>query len=107
MAPQKLILRKIKMKIRLPWDNSAYEIPYDKDVSIGRDRNNLLIVPGTYGDVGRKHAVIRRQGANWVISDLESTNGTYVNNVKIITETPISPGHKIRLAESLEIEVIE
>lgn len=39
--------------------------------------------------VSRRHAEVRRQGEGWVVQDLESTNGTYVNGNRVLTPQPI------------------
>lgn len=43
--------------------------------------NDLVITPELAGweTVSRSHARIYRQGENWIVEDLGSTNGIYVN----------------------------
>ena len=61
----------------------AKEIPLRGDeVHIGRSSTSGNVHPdvdlGSDVGVSRKHAVLRRRGAAWVIADLGSTNGTQV-----------------------------
>jgi len=58
--------------------------------SIGRNENNSLqIIPGL-STVSRNHAQLIQDGNNNLyIRDLSSTNGTYVNNQKIIAENNV------------------
>jgi len=53
------------------------------DVSIGRDEGATVCIDSDR--VSRKHASIQRIGKNYVIADLGSTNGTFVNDSKIRT----------------------
>lgn len=38
--------------------------------------------------ISRKHARIECSGAQWLLTDLNSSNGTYVNNVRLDPEKP-------------------
>jgi hypothetical protein len=42
-------------------------------------------------DASSRHAELRRHGERWVLVDVGSSNGTYVDG-KRITEAPVSPG---------------
>ncbi len=47
--------------------------------------------------VSREHAVIRKIGGKYYIEDLNSRNGTEVNNVKIKARTPLKDGDEITI----------
>ncbi|MDH7602109.1 MAG: FHA domain-containing protein [Armatimonadota bacterium] len=49
---------------------------------IGRDPANSLVLDKDQM-ISRRHAVLMRQGETYVIQDLGSTNGTYVNGVRV------------------------
>jgi len=51
--------------------------------------------------VSRQHFKIEKSGGLFTISDLQSHNGTFVNGVKIRTETMLAFGDTIRAGESL------
>lgn len=57
--------------------------PLEKDsLTVGRaPENDLVITPELAGweTVSRRHARIYRQGEDWIVEDLSSTNGIYVN----------------------------
>lgn len=40
--------------------------------------------------VSRRHAEVRRQGDGWIVQDLESTNGTYVNGTRVAGAHPLT-----------------
>ena len=51
--------------------------------------------------VSRMHAVVRRTGTRLMLEDLDSSNGTFVNNVQLrpYTPRPLQTGDRIRLAQ--------
>ncbi len=64
-------------------DNVIQKYLFDKEVvSIGRARDNDIIVENL--SVSRNHARIRLKDGKYILTDLNSANGTYVNGVKII-----------------------
>lgn len=64
-------------------------------VAIGRDQGNDVVVHDP--DVSRVHAAVVRFGRSWVVSDLGSTNGTFVNGVRLVSSAPIREGDELRL----------
>ena len=53
--------------------------------------------------ISRKHFKIKKQGASCQIQDLNSTNGTFVNNRRITTST-LSAGDKIQISKDTIIQ---
>lgn len=70
-------------------------------LTLGREANNdvVLIDP----EASRRHAQISFQAGRYVIEDLGSTNGTYVNGRQILTATTLSPGDVIEVGEMTRI----
>jgi pilus assembly protein CpaF len=55
---------------------------FDKpEVTIGRLQGNDVMLPK--GNVSKQHARLRLEGDGFFVSDLNSTNGTYVNRKRI------------------------
>lgn len=49
-------------------------------------------------DISRHHCLIRTRGAAQpIISDLGSSNGTFINGHRLLSQTPIATGDEIRL----------
>lgn len=65
------------------------------EVSIGREIGNTILLSND-NTVSRRHARILRQGDGWVIRDEGSSNGTWVNGVRV-TEQPLRPGDEIQI----------
>lgn len=63
---------------------------------IGALPENDVAIPAA--SVSRVHAEIRSEGDQWVIVDLDSTNGTRVNGAPV-RSTPLRSGDRIRLGE--------
>jgi diguanylate cyclase (GGDEF)-like protein len=63
---------------------------------IGRSVRSDIALP--HGSVSRKHAVIEWVGSGFILRDLQSTNGTYLNGARM-TEARLNPGDKIRIGE--------
>jgi hypothetical protein len=66
----------------------GFRLSRRKPLTIGRESSNDIVL--TDRSVSGHHAVIRMVGGEWVIADLNSRNGTYVNGSAIATETSIS-----------------
>jgi pSer/pThr/pTyr-binding forkhead associated (FHA) protein len=61
---------------------SPYSLPTDRKTSLGRRPENDIVLPNHCSLVSGKHLEIippRTADGNWTISDLKSTNGTFVN----------------------------
>lgn len=63
--------------------------------AVGREGAVEILLPGE-SSVSRKHAEVVRQGSTITVKDLGSTNGTFVNGVKINGETPLSVGDTVQ-----------
>ncbi len=66
-------------------------------VNVGRGDFNDLVIPEP--SVSASHAKLQRREGIWVIADLGSTNGTFVDGERITEETPLGPGSTIRFGE--------
>ncbi len=64
-------------------------------VTIGRTVGNDIVINDS--EVSRHHVRITWNGQQFIIEDLGSTNGTFVNGVRITTPQPLVPGASLRL----------
>ncbi len=58
-------------------------------LKIGRDSSNDIVFHNEF--VSSNHAVLNYDGNNWTISDKNSTNGTFVNGIRV-TSRNLNPG---------------
>jgi hypothetical protein len=68
---------------------------------IGRGPMNEIVL--TDPEISRRHAQIIRQGENYAIEDLGSTNGTFVNQLRVTALTPLNHGDNIDFGESVTL----
>jgi pSer/pThr/pTyr-binding forkhead associated (FHA) protein len=66
-------------------------------VNVGRaDYNDIVIADPS---VSTTHAKLQRKDDVWVLTDLGSTNGTYVEGEPVIGETALTPGTTLRFGD--------
>lgn len=64
------------------------------EVSVGRVPDNDIQLDDV--TVSRQHAMLVRQGSAWLVRDLGSLNGTYVNNQRV-DESPVRHGDDVQI----------
>ncbi len=67
----------------------------DVPLTLGRNPDNTIVLAS--GRASRRHAEIRRDGADYVLSDLGSANGTVVNGQRLAAP------HRLRSGDTFEI----
>lgn len=73
-----------------------------KEVSlIGRDVTNDVVVGDA--EVSRQHARITRTPGGYVLEDLGSTNGTFVNSERLVAPRVMNPGDLVALGETVSL----
>ena len=68
------------------------------EFTLGRDPSSVLIFFSN--EVSRRHARVTLRGDKLQIVDLDSDNGTYVNDKRITAPTSLRHGDKVRLAKA-------
>jgi len=68
---------------------------------VGRDPDSSVVVRGEAARVASvRHAELRFENGSWLLTDLSSKNGTFLNGKRVSTATPVKQGDLIRLGES-------
>lgn len=97
-------LRLVSGNVAALGSESRYSLLTSKEVVIGRDPTCQIVLDAMmYRMVSRRHAVVRPLSAamdgkfSWVVCDLNSANGTYLNG-KLLSECQeLHPGDRISL----------
>jgi len=76
--------------------------PLDGDVlTIGREASNQIAINDA--EISRKHSQLVLQGGKYVLTDLGSTNGTFVNGQRVTGQHVLQPGEVISLGEQISL----
>ncbi len=67
------------------------------EYGLGRGEDNAVRL--TERNISRRHALIQRKGEAWVLKDLSSYNGTYVNNQRIATQHDLANSDVIQVGD--------
>ncbi len=96
MAPQT-----IQMVMRTgPTPGKAF--PLSKaEIIIGRDVACDIVVNDA--EISRRHAKLTMQGNGYVLEDLGSTNGTFVDGQRLMGPHPLQPGDLVLLGENVSM----
>ena len=82
-----------------PDKGRRFELP-DSPALLGRGSRQIPVSDLT---VSRKHAELLPQNGEWVLKDLGSINGSYVNGVRVETLRPLKLGDQIRIGRTLMV----
>ena len=75
------------------------EFPVAKPVvTVGRSPDNDVVLDDD--EISRHHATLRRQDGDYVIADMGSHNGTFVNDKRITAPQPLKVGDIIRVGRA-------
>jgi len=72
-----------------------------EQLTIGRDSSNEIAINDA--EVSRRHARLTFQGGKYVIEDLGSTNGTYVNGQRLTGQRVLKSGEVVSLGEQIQL----
>lgn len=76
--------------------------PLDKnELFIGRDLSNDLVINDP--EISRRHARLFLQGNGYILEDLGSTNGTFVNGQRLVGPNVLRPGDVITFGERMSL----
>ena len=78
------------------------EFPLEKnEVFIGRDLTNDIVINDA--EVSRRHARLVAQPGGYILEDLGSTNGTFVNGQRLMGPYILRPGETVTLGEHVSL----
>jgi hypothetical protein len=71
----------------------------DQQITIGRADDATLVLADDYAST--RHARLFPQDGQWIVEDLGSTNGTYLDRQKVTQPTPVPIGVPIRIGKTV------
>ena len=76
--------------------------PLEKgELFIGRDLSNDIVINDP--EISRRHARLINQGSGFMVEDLGSTNGTFVNGQRLVGPNVLRPGDVVTFGERLSL----
>ena len=69
-------------------------------VLLGRDSDEITLTDQT---VSRRHCELRPDNGAWILRDMQSANGTYVNGVRVHQQVRLKHGDQIKLGATLMV----
>ena len=81
-----------------PTIGKVYPLEAD-EISIGRDATNTVAINDA--EVSRRHARMELRGTAYVLQDLGSTNGTFVNGTRVSGMQVLNPGDTVSFGEGI------
>lgn len=71
----------------------------DRPITIGRASDSSLVISDDYAST--RHAQLVPQDGQWVLEDMGSTNGTYLDRARVTGPTPAAAGVPIRIGKTV------
>ena len=71
----------------------------DQPVTLGRSQDSTIVLDDDY--VSGRHARFYPHEGQWVVEDLGSTNGTYIDRAKVTVPTPVKIGMPVRIGKTV------
>jgi pSer/pThr/pTyr-binding forkhead associated (FHA) protein len=91
---------RLKMR-RGPTPGAEYVLKHDV-ITIGRGSKNHIVIHDN--EVSREHCRLIRRADDYDIEDLNSSNGTFLNGVRISGIWPVTPNSLIELGDTITLE---
>src|SRR4051812_28037071 len=93
-----------RTSLELRWVFPSYQAPgialVRSPLLIGRGDDCDVVVQST--EVSRRHAELRREGPIWIVRDLQSRNGVFVDGART-DQAPIQAGTVLRLGDWVSV----
>ncbi|HZG03273.1 MAG TPA: FHA domain-containing protein [Streptomyces sp.] len=73
---------------------------HGQTITLGRAHDSTIVLDDDYASSRHARIYPDRDG-QWIVEDLGSTNGTYLDRTRLTTPTPIPPGAPIRIGKTV------
>jgi len=80
-------------------DRKGHTLRLDRrEITIGRSDDSDLVIDDEYAST--HHAKLVQVGTDWVLQDLNSTNGTFINGSRVNTPANLKVGTPVRIGKT-------
>lgn len=69
-------------------------------ITLGRAHDSTIVLDDDYAS-SRHARIYPDQNGQWIVEDLNSTNGTYLGNNRLTSPTPLAPGSPVRIGRTV------
>jgi FHA domain-containing protein len=83
-----------------PTPGAAFTLEGDQ-IDVGRDSTNEIVINDA--EISRRHARLTFQGGKYVLEDLGSTNGTFVNGQRLAGPRVLKAGEVVSFGEQIVV----
>ena len=87
-----------ELSIRVPGGEMRVVALQEDRYELGRGNSNALCFPEVQG-LSRRHTAFEREESGWFVSDLGSTNGTFINGTRISAPTVLRANDCVTVGE--------
>jgi pSer/pThr/pTyr-binding forkhead associated (FHA) protein len=70
-------------------------------ITLGRAHDSTIVLDDDYASGHHARIYPDPNGGQWIVEDLRSTNGTYLDRMRLTVPTPIPPGTPIRIGKTV------
>lgn len=105
-APAAVQERKARLIVLASCDGleEGAALPLQPFTTLGRNAANTIVVPDTFASA--EHALISWRSGQWWLEDLDSRNGTQLNDAGVTMPTVLSAGDVISIGQvKLKVEI--
>ncbi|MDP4088184.1 MAG: FHA domain-containing protein [Bacillota bacterium] len=100
---KKILKKSLGLEILAVGENSGLKkgsiIPIHRLITMGRREDNTVVLSDPYAS--GHHAKIFIKNTDYYLEDLNSTNGTLLNDERVEDRVPIEPGDEIRIGSTV------
>ena len=80
-------------------DGAGAAYPLGSSLKIGKAPDNDIVID--HPTVSRNHLVVRRQGDQFLVQDLGSTNGTFLNGNRLNAVRLVEKGDRLQIGDTV------
>ena len=83
--------------------SDVFRLMPGRTVTIGRSPTNQIVIKED--QASRQHAEIFSSDGKWTVRDLNSRNGTYINDQRIRSAQPLEPSQTLRIGREVMLQI--